>query len=255
MLAYNIGIFAYRFFAWLFAAFNSKAKAWYIGNTTQTSVLLEPKQKKRVWFHISSLGEYEQAKPVIKGLVNNFEIVITFFSPSGYQHKSVREFTEHVFYIGIDTKTQAKNNIKNIVPDLFVLVKYDFWLNHLFQLEKENVKSIIISGLFRPKQVFFKPWGGKFRMALETFDHLFLQNQTSSDLLQSIGIDNSTVNGDTRVDSVLDNVPVAMDRLPDSIKQFAKGNKCLVVGSSYLDEEQIIADNISGCLNDWKIII
>ena len=252
---YSLGIKLYFSIAWLIKWRNQKTKDFVFGHSNKTALKLAPNTRKRVWFHISSLGEYEQAKPVIKGLVNDFEIVITFFSPSGYEAKNVREFTEHVFYLGKDSKKQAQLNIKAIDPDLFVLVKYDFWLNHLTELKRAKVNTIIISGLFKPEQVFFKWYGGIFRNAIKGMKHLFLQNEESAKLLKSIGIENTTVNGDTRVDSVLENVPIALEMLPKEVKDFAKGHKCLVVGSSYVAEEQIVADNLNDCLKDWKIII
>jgi len=137
----------------------------------------------------------------------------------------------------------------------FVLVKYDFWLNHLTELRKAKIPVILISGLFRPNQIFFKWYGGLFKKTLKGFNHFFLQNEESALLLKNIGIEQTTVNGDTRVDSVLENVPIAIDKLPNVVKEFVKGNKCLVVGSSYAAEEQIIAQNLSDCLANWKILI
>lgn len=252
---YSLGIELYWLVGFVYSFFNKKARKWYLGNKNLLPTRLPAKQKKRIWFHISSLGEYEQAKPVIKGLVDEFEIVLTFFSPSGYEAKNVREYTDWVFYLGKDSKSKAKQNKTFIDPDFFVLVKYDFWLNHLIELQKAQVKTILISGLFRKKQVFFKRYGGLFRNALAGLYHLFLQNEDSATLLKTIGIEQTTVNGDTRVDSVLQNVPIALDKLPQTVKDFAQNQKCLVVGSSYRAEEQIIVNNLNGCLQDWKILI
>ncbi|MFY0674391.1 MAG: 3-deoxy-D-manno-octulosonic acid transferase [Bacteroidia bacterium] len=256
LLLYSFGIRLYFLFGFFLKFRNDKIRKWYYGNKNKVApVLPKSGNKKIIWFHISSLGEYEQAKPVIKRLYKKFDIVITFFSPSGFEHKSVREFTQNVFYLGKDTAQMARQNIDHIKPDYFILVKYDFWLNHLFQLEKENIKSIVISGLFRPNQIFFKPWGNIFRKGLRTFDHIFLQNQSSKELLAGIGITKISVNGDTRVDSVLENVPAALDKLPQIVKDFAKGHKCLVVGSSYKAEEQIVLKNLDTCLIGWKVLI
>jgi 3-deoxy-D-manno-octulosonic-acid transferase len=250
---YSLGIKIYFLTAWLLRSRNDKNKDFVLGHSKATAPKLETKTQKRIWVHISSLGEYEQVKPIIKKLKSEFEFVLTFFSPSGYNHKSVREFTNHVYYLGPDIKVTAAKNIANINPDIFILVKYDVWLNHVIELKKQQIPILLISGLFNKSQIYFKWYGTFFKNGLKRIDLLLLQNSQSKKLLESHNITNCLVCGDTRVDSVVENTKLAAKTLPDEIRDFVGSSKCLVAGSTYAADEEIIHQ--SEIFNNYKTII
>ncbi|MBI1183866.1 hypothetical protein GC194_06320 [bacterium] len=255
---YAVAIFLYRIAAFFLSFFSPKAKEWTKGHAQKTADVvydLPKKEKKRIWFHISSLGEYEQARSIIEKLATHWEIVLTFYSPSGYHASNVRKYTPYVYYMGVDTTANAQANFDVIQPDVFVLVKYDFWLRQLQEIQKNQVPIVLISAIFRANQIFFKSYGKAFKKVLKQFNHIFLQDAPSAVLLKNIGIEQTTVNGDTRIDSVLENAEVAKQQLPANIAQFVDNKPCLVVGSSYETEEKIIFEQLDDVLQNWKIII
>ena len=259
MILYSLGIKIYRFFISLAALFNPKARAWVEGSKLHSvpeDFRTKTPEKRRIWFHISSLGEYEQAKPVLAILSQSHELVITFFSPSGYEKCKVNPFTDQVFYLGIDSKSNAKRNIQRINADLFVLVKYDFWLNHLNILNKIGTPVLLLSGLFRREQIFFKWYGGIFKNALRNMTQIFLQNEASKTLLTQIGIDQTQVTGDTRIDSVEKNIVDAALLVPSGIQDYVGSDPCLILGSAYEEETNWLSLALKNHhLKNWKVII
>ncbi|SEW18747.1 3-deoxy-D-manno-octulosonic-acid transferase [Chitinophaga sp. YR573] len=240
-LVYNIGIRLYRAGVSL-AAFtgNAKARLWLEGRQNW-------REKIRVdagviWVHAASLGEFEQGRPVLEAIHNKYpgsRIVLTFFSPSGYEVRKNYPVADHIFYLPLDTKQNAKDFIAILQPRLAIFIKYEFWYHYLTTLYKNNIPVLLISGIFRPDQPFFKFYGGMFRGLLKKLTWLFVQNQESLDLLSGIGITNASLAGDTRFDRVYDLLqeapPVA------GIKEFIAGRKAVIAGSTWEEDEVMLA--------------
>jgi len=255
-LLYNSGIFLYGAIIRLAALFNAKARLWVKGRKEVWRQLekFESEEKPVYWFHCASLGEFEQGRPVMERLKfeMNCKLVISFFSPSGYEIRKDYGKADLVFYLPLDTKKNAKRVCNYLQPEKVFFIKYEFWANYIFTLQKRQVKLHLISGLFRPDQIFFKRNGGFFRKVLGAFDHVFVQNQASKTLLHSIDI-HSTVSGDTRFDRVMKNAenvkPISL------IEQFINNQKVLVIGSSWVEDESVLMPLINSDSYYDKVII
>jgi len=193
-----------------------------------------------VWIHAASLGEFEQGRPLIERIRREYpgrKILLSFFSPSGYEVRKNYPMVDAVCYLPFDTPALARRFVQTVNPSMAIFVKYEFWGNYLEQLHKHNIPTYIISAIFRPGQIFFRPWGGTFRKMLGCFDTLFLQDETSKKLLAGIGITNTAVVGDTRFDRVTD-IMRATTEMPE-VESFARsGSLCVIAGSSWpLDED------------------
>src|SRR5690606_18191849 len=189
--------------------FNHKIKLGVEGRKHSFSILKNniSKADKTLWFHCASLGEYEQGLPVFKELRKlyaNHKIVLTFFSPSGYEIRKNTDVADVVVYLPMDTRANVKRFLDLVKPELTIFVKYDFWPNYLSELKKRQHRAILISAAFRPNQAFFKFYGGMMRKALTAFERIFVQNEVSKNLLNRINFQNVTVSGDTRFDRVSD---------------------------------------------------
>lgn len=245
---YDISIFLYKFGINIASLFNTKAKLFVQGrkNLLENIALHLKGSSSIIWLHCSSVGEFEQARPVIEWIKANrpqYKILLTFFSPSGYELRKNYDLVDWVFYMPIDTPRNAKNFIDLVVPQMAIFVKYEFWYNHLNELRKRNIDTYIISSIFRPKQIFFKWYGGFFRSILKCFTILFVQDSTSTNLLQSIGLTNNVIEcGDTRFDRV--HKIVSNSKEIPIVEEFAKGNFVIVGGSTWGPDEEIIASNI-----------
>ncbi|MCB0457298.1 MAG: 3-deoxy-D-manno-octulosonic acid transferase [Flavobacteriaceae bacterium] len=196
---------------------------------------------KTIWFHCASLGEFEQGLPIMEALkreMPTFKIVVTFFSPSGYEVKKHTPIADIVTYLPYDTIVNAQKFLKIVHPSMAFFVKYDFWPNYLFELKKQQIPSYLISGLFRKNQAFFKPHGGFMRNALRCFDHIFVQNEASKKLLNSIRINNVTISGDTRFDRVSHQIEV--DNTLDFMEKFKGNSLCIVCGSTWPEDEAVL---------------
>ncbi len=245
-LLYTLSIRLYHLFIQLAALFNEKARKWISGRKKQAKLLetVIEKKSKRVWIHCASLGEFEQARPLIDQfkLKHQFEVILTFFSPSGYEIRSNYEHADHVFYLPIDTSKKAIKFIQNIQPDLAVFIKYEFWFNYLLQLSKSGIPCFLVSGIFRKKQHFFKWYGKWFAHQLTHFQHFFIQNSVSAKLLESIGYNNYTVSGDTRFDQVQ---KLSAEPFSDAIiDTFLDREKAVIFGSSWPHEEMLAKELI-----------
>jgi len=199
-----------------------------------------------IWFHAASLGEFEQGRPVIEHFRNqhpDWKILLTFFSPSGYEIRKHYAQADCIVYLPFDTPKHAKNFIKLVQPQIAIFIKYEFWYNYLNALEKQHVRTFFVSTIFRPSQYFFKWYGGWPRKQLRAVEHFFVQNQESEDLLKSIGFTNITISGDTRFDRVSE-ILQTKKSFP-IIETFKGDKKLLVVGSSWLADERLICDAIS----------
>ncbi|MBQ6279507.1 MAG: 3-deoxy-D-manno-octulosonic acid transferase, partial [Muribaculaceae bacterium] len=195
-----------------------------------------------IWIHAASLGEFEQGRPLIEKIREeqpDAKILLSFYSPSGYEVRKGYDKVDAVCYMPIDTPRRVKEFLDVVRPRMAIFVKYEFWGNFLEQLKQRNVPTYIISSIFRPNQSFFKPWGGMFRKMLSCFTHLYVQDEESRELLHGIGVDNVTVCGDTRLDRVLQ-IKAQAQEFP-SIAAMTSGDKLtLVMGSSWQPDEDII---------------
>src|SRR5690606_30397956 len=211
---------------------------------------------KTIWFHCASLGEYEQGVPIIKEvrkLKPDHKIVVSFFSPSGYEVKKNTKLAEITIYLPMDTITNAKKFIDIVHPSLAFFIKYEFWPNYLYELKKREVPVLLISGVFQKNQLFFRDYGGFMRKALTAFQYFFVQDENSKELLESIGFNNVTVSGDTRFDRVSNQTKI------DNILKFAddfKGNSlCIVCGSTWPEDEAVLLEYINSAPDTVKFII
>jgi len=256
-LIYSIGIYLFHFFIWVAAGFSGKAKKWIEGRKGLLEKIRNEvdSTKKHTWFHFASLGEFEQGRSVLEKYKNTFPdrlILITFFSPSGYEPRRNFSLADHVFYLPADSAFNAKIFIDLINPELVFFTKYDFWYFYFRELKQRGIPLIMVSSIFRPDQAFFKWYGGVFRKMLACVTHFFVQNQESVVLLQSIGFKNVTLSGDTRFDRVVE-IAKTVRELP-VISYFATGNRVLVAGSTWpQDLERLLT--FHQVFPDWKIII
>lgn len=255
---YNLSIQFYLLFIRVASLFHPKAKLWIKGREKWASRLSEWRQNhpgKLIWIHCSSLGEFEQGRPVIEAIKKespNVQILLTFFSPSGYEIRKNYPLADGVFYLPADTVSNARKFIDISSASLVIFVKYEFWANYLFTLKYRDIPAISISTIFRKDQRFFKSKQGFWVDVLKCFDHFFVQNKTSQDLLQSISIESITLAGDTRFDRV---VEIAKQPWSDPVlDSFCKDRKILVLGSSY-ETEEIIAQEVQNSLSDLVLII
>lgn len=213
-------------------------------------------EDKTIWVHCASLGEFEQGVPVMESLRTSHpehKIVVSFFSPSGYENKKNTPLADVVVYLPMDTKSNAKKFIDKVHPSLVFFVKYEFWPNYLIELKRQEIKTLLISGVFRKEQVFFKPYAGFMRKALDSFDHFFLQDKHSKELLQTIGITNTSVSGDTRFDRV--SRQIEMDNTLDFIAHFKKDHVCIVCGSTWEEDQDLLLEYINQAPKQVKFII
>lgn len=242
----------------LIALFSPKVKLFVDGRKEVFPILqskLNPNDKT-IWFHAASLGEYEQGLPVIEKIkvhYPNHKIVVTFFSPSGYEVRKNNTVADTTVYLPLDTKSNAKKFIKTINPELVFFIKYEYWPNYLNELKKLQIKTYLISGIFRENQAFFKWYGGFYRNALKTFDYFFVQNESSKNLIQSIGFNNVKISGDTRFDRVVS--ILERDNSLDFIEQFKDNKTTIVIGSSWPKDENLLVNYINNAADDIKFII
>ena len=272
VLLYNLSIYCYHFIIWIVSPFNQKAKlrisdvgfsiADFEKKMRITSVVdSNPKSKIEnrqpvAWFHCASLGEFEQGRPVIEKFRETFpayKIVLTFFSPSGYEMRKDYAGADFTCYLPSDTPSNAREFIEKINPSIAFFVKYEFWYNYLRILHEKQIPVISFSAIFRPNQIFFKWYGGFYRNTLTYFDHIFVQNQTSLDLLQNIGIQKVIIGGDTRFDRVKQ-IADAQKSLP-IIEQFKDGKPLLIIGSCWQEDFAVIVPFLNNFAKDLKVII
>ena len=242
----------------LVAIFNPKIELFVEGRKVVFPTL-EQKIKpsdKTIWFHAASLGEYEQGLPVIEKIKEKFpthKIVVTFFSPSGYEVRKNNTVADVTVYLPLDTKKNAKQFLSLVHPELVFFIKYEYWLNYLSDLKDLNTPTYLISGIFRENQMFFKWHGGFYRKALDTFTYFFVQNENSKKLLRQLGKANVAVSGDTRFDRVAG--ILEKDNSLDFISQFKNDTLTIVVGSSWPKDESLLVDFINSNKYNVKFII
>jgi len=240
-LLYLLFIHSYHLGIRIASLWNPKAKLWVAGRKQFPPI---PKDgSKTVWMHCSSLGEFEQGRPLLEAVKKQYpkvKIVLTFFSPSGYEAMKNYKGAGHIFYLPMDSAANAKKMVSALQPDLVLWVKYEFWFYYLTELKKRNIPVLMVSGIFRESQPFFKWYGGMWKEMLNSFSHFFVQNETSKDLLATVGItENVSISGDTRFDRVIE-IAERFEPLP-LIEKFCGNSKVLVAGSTWEeDEEELI---------------
>ncbi|MGQ2983407.1 3-deoxy-D-manno-octulosonic acid transferase [Flavobacterium sp.] len=239
------------------ALFSPKMELFVEGRKTVFSTLSQKIQPgdKTIWFHSASLGEYEQGLPVmekVRELYPSHKIVLTFFSPSGYEIRKNTKAADVVVYLPMDTLANAKRFMQAVKPEMVFFIKYEFWPNYLNEVRKAGIPAYLISGLFREKQVFFKWYGGFYRQALKAFSHFFVQYESSKKILHNIGFSNVTISGDTRYDRVSE--ILERDNSLPFIEEFINGKTTVVFGSSWPKDEAMFVDFINSSI-DIKFII
>ncbi|MFH7016926.1 3-deoxy-D-manno-octulosonic acid transferase [Flavobacterium sp. FlaQc-47] len=258
LFLYNLVISIAGFFLKIVALFSPKIKLFTNGRKNVFTILEEKIKPtdKTIWFHSASLGEYEQGLPVIEKIKEKYpehKIIVTFFSPSGYEVRKNNTVADVTVYLPLDTKSNAKKFLKLVHPELAFFIKYEFWLNYLKELETSKTPTYLISGIFRDNQMFFKWYGGFYRKALKAFTYFFVQNESSKDKIEAIGFDNVVVSGDTRFDRV--NAILERDNSLDFIEKFKNNKPVIIIGSSWPKDEALIAEYINQAPEDVKFII
>jgi 3-deoxy-D-manno-octulosonic-acid transferase len=252
---YSLGIDIYTSVIFIAALFSRKANLMIKGR--MDSKLPDFGSDHVIWIHAASLGEFEQGKPLIEKLKKDYsktKIVLTFFSPSGYEVRKNYELVNYVTYIPFDSKKNAIKFLDKLKPNLVVFIKYEFWFNFLIELKRRKIPVVFISSIFRENQIYFKPIGKWFLKHLLQVTHFFVQNKHSQEVLIRNNINQNTVTGDTRFDSVLD-VKNTNFKNP-KIDSFLSGSKCIVFGSTWRPDEEFIIKFInSEILKGFKFII
>ena len=243
-ILYNIAMAATGWGMHLASPWHHKAKLTVQGQARTISYLKETLDPDGgyIWIHAASLGEFEQGRPLIEKIREeqpDAKILLSFYSPSGYEVRKNYDKVDAVCYMPVDTPRRVKEFLDVVKPKMAIFVKYEFWGNFLEQLKQRNVPTYIISSIFRPNQSFFKPWGGMFRKMLGCFTRLYVQDEESRRLLHSIGIDNVTVFGDTRLDRVLQ-IKAQAQEFPPIAAMTAGDKPTLVMGSSWQPDEDIV---------------
>ena len=244
-LLYNISIHFYIIGIYISSFFNDKAKQWIKGRKNIFSNLEKTINNHNhiVWFHCASLGEFEQGRPIIKAYKTKYpghKILLTFFSPSGYEIRKNASLVDFVFYLPADTKSNAKKFISIVKPIKVFFIKYEFWFNYMSELKKQNIPFYSVSAIFSDRQAFFKyKWWTK---QLKNVTHFFVQEKNSAELLKSIGFNNTTISGDSRFDSVLANTQKPI-RIP-LIEIFSRGKSTIIFGSTWPKDEMLLAQYI-----------
>lgn len=256
-LLYDLGIWFYGVILRLISPFNSKAKLWVDGrrNIFEHMESTVEKGHQYIWFHFASLGEFEQGRSVLEQIKKNFpleKIVITFFSPSGYEIRKNTALADYVFYLPQDTAANAKRFVSIFKPKFVIFTKYEYWYHYFNVLHKQNIRLLMISAIFREKQVFFQSYGGFFKNILQKVSYFFTQNTDSVHMLKWIGINNAGLAGDTRFDRVIE-LPLQHQPIPE-VEQFVGTSKVIVGGSTWLPDESLLC-NLMERYPSWKMIL
>ena len=254
---YNVVIFLYLCGVAVLSIFNEKVRKMWRGERQAIRTIKEKidPNAQYVWFHAASLGEFEQGRPLMEQLRREhpeYKILLTFFSPSGYEVRKNYEGADIICYLPLDTILNARRFLRTIRPVMAFFIKYEFWYNYLHILRHRGVPVYSVSSIFRPGQVFFRWYGKQYSRVLKCFTHFFVQNEVSRDLLATIGITDVSVVGDTRFDRVLQ-IKAAAKQLP-IVEQFKGNSKCFIAGSSWQPDEEIFIPWFNEH-PDWKLVI
>ncbi|WP_271767481.1 3-deoxy-D-manno-octulosonic acid transferase [Aquimarina algiphila] len=245
---YNFFIAIFENILPIIGMFSPKLKLFVEGRKNVFQIVDEKifAEDRVLWFHCASLGEYEQGVPVMEELKKeypNHKLLVTFFSPSGYEAKKNSTLADLIVYLPIDTKRNAKKFIEYVQPELAIFVKYEFWPNYLKMLQTKNIPVVFISTTFREDHSFFKWYGGFMRKTLLMVDHFFVQDTESKNLIEGLGFNNVTLSGDTRFDRV--SHQIEMDNHVDFISEFINDRLCIVMGSSWPQDEEVFIDFVN----------
>ena len=254
---YNLIIYLYQLGVIVASFFNEKVHKMWRGEREAIRILREKvdPNAKYVWFHAASLGEFEQGRPLMEQLRREhpeYKILLTFFSPSGYEVRKNYEGADIICYLPLDTITNARRFLRTIRPVMAFFIKYEFWYNYLHILRHRDVPVYSVSSIFRPGQVFFRWYGRQYSHVLKCFTRFYVQNEISKELLAKIGIKDVQVVGDTRFDRVLQIKAVAK-QLP-VVENFVGKSKCFIAGSSWLPDEEIFIPWLNEH-REWKVVI
>ncbi len=257
-LLYLITLKAYSFLVWVFSFFNTKAKLFLAGrrNIYEDLEKFEKDGKKTIWIHAASVGEFEQGRPLIEAIRREnvaCKILLTFFSPSGYQLRKNYELVDYVCYLPMDSPGNAERFLGLVAPDIAIFIKYDFWYYYLRTLQKEHIPTLYISCILRKGHFLFSSYGKFYRKTLRGISHFFVQDELSASLLSGIGVDQHTVSGDTRFDRVSEIAKHATD-VP-LIDFFIKDERIMVIGSAWNSDLEVIKPFILEKMNKMKFII
>ncbi len=257
MVLYSIGIVLMAAGFYLASVFNKKACQKIKGHSEIFNTLRQKADPsaRYLWFHAASLGEFEQGRPIIEAIRRNnpeYKILLTFFSPSGYEVRKDYNQADIVCYMPFDTAANARNMLRLVNIERAFFIKYEFWPNFLRVLHRNGVKTYSVSSIFRKEQHFFKWYGGLFRRALRNIEHLYVQDENSRELLAGIGIANVTIVGDTRADRVLQ-IAAESKELP-LIEKFSSNSRVFIAGSSWPADESLFIQYFREHA-DWKLII
>ena len=254
---YNLIIYLYLCGVAIVSLFSEKVRKMWRGEREAIRILKEKvdPDAKYVWFHAASLGEFEQGRPLMEQLRREhpeYKILLTFFSPSGYEVRKNYEGADIICYLPLDTITNARRFLRTIRPVMAFFIKYEFWYNYLHILSHRGVPVYSVSSIFRPGQVFFRWYGHQYSHVLKCFTHFFVQNEISKELLSTIGITDVSVVGDTRFDRVLQ-IKAAVKQLP-IVEAFCDNKKVFIAGSSWQPDEEIFIPWLNEH-KDWKVVI
>lgn len=257
-IIYNLFVNLFGFAVSIASRFNPKAKLWLDGRKDwelkMKSVISA--EDRVIWIHCSSLGEFEQGRPVMEKLKSDYphhKLAVSFFSPSGYEVRKDFNGADYIFYLPLDSIKNAKKLIQTLHPELLILVKYEYWYNLLNELNHAEIPVVVISAVIKEKELFFRSWASWFRKIISGIDQFFVQDKDSENLLNSIGIDHVTVSGDTRFDRVKE-IYESHSKL-EFVEKFKVNSNLIVAGSTWPEDEVILADYINQDLpEDWKVI-
>ncbi|WP_420602888.1 3-deoxy-D-manno-octulosonic acid transferase [Flagellimonas sp.] len=249
-------------FSWivlhLVALFNTKINLFVKGRKRTKAILnkIPLTGEKVIWMHVASLGEFEQGLPILEKIRESYpshKIALTFFSPSGYEVKKDTKAADLVMYLPMDTRYNAKRFLDTLQPALTIFIKYEIWPNYLHELKQRNIPTLLVSAIFSQRQVYFKWYGGFMKKSLRAFDHFFVQNKNSKELLKSVGFNNVTISGDTRFDRV--SKIMIQDNQLDFMSDFKNDTFCLVAGSTWPEDEEVLIDYINTSDRPLKCVI
>lgn len=256
-LLYSIGIFLYGLLLRILAPFHAKArlmvtgrKDWYLRMKQSVD-----SSQKHIWFHFASLGEFEQGRPVLEAVKNNYldhKIIVTFYSPSGYEIRKNTNLADHVFYLPYDTAQNARLFLDLINPSFTVFTKYEYWYYYFEGLHSRSIPLFLVSAIFRPEQIFFQAYGTFFLKILGFVTYFFVQNEESVRLLKEFGIRNAGLAGDTRFDRVID-LPKVRKEIP-LIAAFVETAHVLVAGSTWPEDEKLLKELLQR-FREYKLIL
>lgn len=255
---YNFLTYTSKIFIGVYQHFNPKMKLFVKGRKSVFDQLRSKidTEDRTIWFHCASLGEFEQGVPImerIKGMYPGYKILITFFSPSGYEIKKNDSIADVITYLPLDTPGNVKYFLNLVHPSFVIFIKNEIWPNYLFEIKKNNIPVILISALFRTDQIFFKSSGRFMRKALFSFDHIYVQDQRSLDLLKSIEYNNVTISGDTRFDRV--SRQLEQNNTLEFVSEFKQDSICVVLGSTWPEDEKLFTGFLNESASNVKFII